>query len=175
MRKVIIGIGIPGSGKSTLLQKFATKNKYVYVCPDDIREELTGDPQDQTQNAEVWQEAYKRAQEYLALGKSVVFDATFTYSPQRIEFIEFVREHGAQKVQGVYLDVDLETAKERNASRERVVPEHVLERMHASLGENAPQLSDGFDMLITLDEEQKLIDAERRSEGSTESTDFRSN
>mgnify|MGYP000605879835 CR=1 FL=1 len=55
---------------------------------------------------------------------------------------------------------DLEIAKERNSIRERKVPEHVLEIMSKSLSDLPPEITDGFDLIVTLDEEQKLIDAE---------------
>lgn len=50
MSKVIVGIGLPGSGKTTALKPFADKNSYIYICPDDIRAELTGNPADQSKN-----------------------------------------------------------------------------------------------------------------------------
>ena len=42
MKKLIMGIGIPGSEKTTVLKTFAEKYNYSYICPDDIRLELTG-------------------------------------------------------------------------------------------------------------------------------------
>jgi len=160
MKKVIMGIGIPGSGKSTTLKKFADKNGYEYICPDDIRLEMTGDSSNQTKNREVWEEAHRIIKKNLNEGKTSVFDATFADSKQRKSFIDFTRTHGAEKVQGVYLDIDLEIAKERNSIRERKVPERVLEIMSKSLSNLPPEITDGFDLIVTLDEEQKLIDAE---------------
>jgi len=160
MKKVIMGIGIPGSGKTTILKEFADKNGYEYICPDDIRLEMTGDSSNQTKNREVWAEAYKRVEENLNKNKTSVFDATFADSYQRKSFIDFTRTHGVEKVQGVYLDIDLEIAKKRNSIRERKVPDYVLERMSKSLSDLPPEITDGFDLIVTLDEEQKLIDAE---------------
>lgn len=170
MKKVIMGVGIPGSGKTTVLKEFASKNGYTYISPDDIRVEITGTAEDQSKNREVWQTAHQRLRESLELGDTVVFDATFTVASQRREFIEFARECGAHKVQAVVLDVELETAKERNAQRERVVPEHVLDRMQQGIDNEPATIADGFDLITTLDEEQKLITAERAKEGGEGST-----
>lgn len=164
MQKVILGIGIPGSGKTTVLQKFADTYDYAYICPDDIRAELLGDVTDQSRGDEVWKEAYQRTANALAEGKSVVFDATFTNEAARMELIQFAREHGAEKIQGVHVDTPLEVAKERNQERERVVPEHVLERMHNKLQEQQPEISEGFDTIFTLNESQELEKTEREGE-----------
>ncbi|MFA6587703.1 MAG: ATP-binding protein [Patescibacteria group bacterium] len=156
MRKVIIGIGIPGSGKTKALKELAEKFGYAYVCPDDIRAKLLGNTTDQSKGDEVWDEAYNRVATALAEGQAVVFDATFTNEPARLELINFAREHGADKIQGIRIDAPLEVAKERNQSRDRVVPEHVLERMDAKLHKNEPNLGEGFDSIFTLNEFQQL-------------------
>ncbi len=78
-----MGIGIPGSGKTTIIKAFADRNNYTYICPDDIRTELTGDPRDQTKNKEVWETARQRVSEAIHQGKTVVVDATFAHAEQR--------------------------------------------------------------------------------------------
>jgi predicted kinase len=164
MNKVIVGIGIPGSGKTTVLRKFAEKYAYVYLCPDDIRKELTGSEADQSKNSAVWSEALRRLAEEIKEGKTVVFDATFANFEQRREFLKFARDNGAEKIQGVYLDTPLETAKERNRIRERKVPEHALERMDKKLHEFPPTIADGFDSVFTLNEKQEFIEGEKEGE-----------
>lgn len=158
--KALIGIGIPGSGKTTTLKKFAEKNDYIYICPDDIRAELSGDPSDQTKNKEVWELTYKRAEAAIKNGSTIVVDATFANPGQRKSFIEFLRNLGVSKIQGLYVDTPLEVAKERNQRRDRKVPDFVLDRMHASITQNPPALADGLDSLIILDENQKLVSTE---------------
>lgn len=160
MKKVIMGIGAPGAGKTTFLKNFAEKYGYNYVCPDEIRSRLTGNPMDQTKNEEAWNIAYGTVGKLISKGENVVFDATFAKMPDRTRFIRFARAVGAEKIQGVYVDVPLEVAKERNAGRERVTPEYAVERLHRQLSENPPQIEDGFDSIFTLDEYQKLVDTE---------------
>jgi predicted kinase len=174
--KALIGIGIPGSGKTRTLKKFAEKNNYTYICPDDIRAELSGgDASDQSKNKEVWELTYKRAVEALNSGISVVVDATFANAVQRKSFIQFLRNSGVEKIQGLYVDTPLEVAKERNQKRQRKVPDFVLDRMHFSIIENPPSISDGLDSLIMLDENQKLISTEiKDSKGIHLKKDFQS-
>jgi predicted kinase len=164
MQKVIMGIGIPGSGKTTVLKGFAEKFGYTYICPDDIRKELLGNAIDQSKNREVWSEAYKFVGDALQRGETVVFDATFVTEKIRAEFINFARERGAEKIQGVYLDAPLEVAKERNSGRERVIPEYAMDRMHNNLKKEPPKINEGFDSIFTLDEQQQLARVEMEKE-----------
>jgi predicted kinase len=157
MGKLIVGMGIPGSGKTTILKKLAAEHSYSYICPDDIREELTGNASDQSQNTEVWNKARLRLQAFLKQDLTVVFDATFSDSEERKEFIAFARENGAKNIQGIHVSAPLKTAKERNQSRERKVPEEVLEQMESKLQNSPPKIEDGFDSLVLLDENTKFF------------------
>jgi predicted kinase len=160
MSKVIMGIGLPGSGKTSLLRPLAHKYSYEYICPDEIREEVTGDASDQSRNAEVWEMARERLCDALEQGKNVVFDATFANGQQRREFINFARGNGAQKVQGLFVSVSPETAGERNKLRDRTVPNHVIERMNEFLISEPPVVEDGFDSVFDINEFQELNRAE---------------
>lgn len=167
-----MGIGVPGSGKTTVLKEFADKYGYSYICPDDIRLEMTGNIADQSKNREVWAEAYNRASRELRVGNTIVFDATFTNPGQRKDFINFARENGAEKVQGVFLDIPIEVAKERNRNRERIVPEYAMDKMNDSLQKFPPEIEDGFDGVFSLDEMGKLVDAEVASENKVIHREF---
>lgn len=57
---IICCVGIPGSGKSTWTNNFAKNSKYSILCPDLIREELTGNISDQSKNREVFEQFYNR-------------------------------------------------------------------------------------------------------------------
>jgi len=160
MSKVIIGIGLPGAGKTTVLKPFAEKNSYTYICPDDIRAELLGDAGDQSKNREVWQEAYKRTADALANEETVVLDATFANSVERKDFIRFVRDHGAKEVHGVFADVPLDIANERNRTRRRVVSYGGMEEMNEMLKSAPPVLADGFDRVLSINQLQELERAE---------------
>ncbi len=81
-------VGISGAGKSEYLKQFKDSEDTVIVCPDNIREELTGDISDQTQNAKVWYLAKQRTIDNLKSGKNVILDATNVDSKQRRSFIQ---------------------------------------------------------------------------------------
>ena len=149
MKKVaFITIGIPGCGKSTWIknQQFPP-NETVTVSMDDIREELTGDTSDQSRNAEVAGIAKSRYQKALQNETPIViWDATNVQRKYRRELIQTAKNNG-YKVVGVWFDIPLEVAKVRNSERERVVPEHVLDRMYMSLNQNPPSRDEGFDVI----------------------------
>jgi len=156
MSIAIMAIGIPGTGKTTALKPFAEKYGFTYINRDDIREEILGDARDQSQNKAVWEEANRRTQEALSQVKSVVLDATFVESWKRKDMTSFLHEAGASPIIGVVADVSFDVAKERNAGRDRVVPDDALLWMHNKLTSEPPTIDEGFDALIPLSELSKL-------------------
>lgn len=155
MSKLIISIGIPGSGKTTFLKKFATDNNAVYICPDDIRLEVTGDESNQEKNPEVWDIARNRLHELLMMRKDVVFDATFANHFYRESFISEARNVGELHVTGIYFDIPLQIAEYRNKNRKRIVPFEVLKKMHISINNHPPKTEEGFDRLTIVNEHGK--------------------
>lgn len=163
MKKVILGIGIPGSGKTTVLKAFHDRNpEYAYISPDEIRKELFGDaPFDGEKNQEVWDMAHERVKQALEGGRTVILDSTFANENQRQRFINFVRDNGAERVEGVFVDVPLEIAKERNVARGdtggKVVPEKIIDVMHNQITHSEPGLIDGFDAIFQLGSNGEMI------------------
>ena len=140
MRELIVTMGIPGSGKSTIAAKTPTKH---VICPDNIREMLFGDPTHQDNNDLVFAHAHSRLKTILNDGESVLFDATNVQAFARKELLDIAAQYpGTWKVLLV-VDVPLAVAKERNAKRDRVVPEDVLDRMHARFMQSLSQI--GFE------------------------------
>lgn len=134
-------IGLPGAGKSTII-----KNKYknyIVVCPDDIRAELFGDANCQKQGDYVFTLAHQRIEQALAQGFDVVFDATNTQKRYRKDI--FKKHPNATHV-AVYVSTPIETCKKRNAARNRVVPEEVIDRMAKRL--DAPTVEEGFSSIV---------------------------
>ena len=140
---VYIPVGIPASGKSTwFTNQGFDQTKVAFVSMDKIRGELTGDETDQTQNAMVAKLAKDRYKQALSLKVPIVFwDATSISKKYRRSLIDTAK-HAGYEVVCIFFDIALDVAKERNANRERVVPEHVLDRMHKNL--QTPQESEGF-------------------------------
>lgn len=149
-----MGVGAPGSGKTTHLMEAAEVLGIARISPDEIREELTGDMQNQSVNKEAWEETFLRAKSELGLGRSAIIDATHAEAWRRTKAIEQYRSYGAAMVVAVMFNPPLETIKQRNASRERVVPEHVIDRMAGALKENPPSTEEGFDEVIEMQENE---------------------
>ena len=151
MKRVIAGIGVVGSGKTTLLKPYALHNDYVYISPDDIRGEISGDVRIQSDMKLVWETAFARMRTALFAGKTVIFDATQYKAEDRKTFTSIAQEAGAEEIIGVFVDVPLEVARERNQSRERVVPDHALLRMHRALQKTPPTVEEGFTRIVSPD------------------------
>lgn len=70
-------VGLSGSGKSTIATQIANENpNTVIVSSDAIREELTGNYEDQEHNEEVFKIFHDRIRKNLENKKNVIADAT---------------------------------------------------------------------------------------------------
>ncbi len=127
---LIITVGISGSGKTTYVQK--NYPKHTIVSTDSLREQFTGDINDQSVNKRVFQESYRILKEKIANG-NVVFDATNV----ELNYLdELISEITPTKIRFLVFDTPLETCKKRikadlAAGKNRSnVPEYVIERQH---------------------------------------------
>ena len=152
-----MNIGIPGSGKSSLAAKIVETmgkdgdtGKVAIINPDSIREEFTGDAANKTMDDEVWEETYRRADNNLKQGISVIIDATYTNRERRQRFIESCKGSGAASIAAIVVQTDLDVAKKRNAARSRHVPEEVLENMYEELQQEPVSESEGINSVISL-------------------------
>jgi predicted kinase len=146
-------VGISGSGKSTyakgLKTAFMLENKLPTesVSTDDIRLEITGNAEDQTQNSRVFGIARTRVAAALAAGKNCIIDATSPTRRDRGEWIIIGKAQGAE-VRAYFIKVSPEVAKMRNKKRERQVPEWVIDKQLNKL--TPPSTDEGFDKVTTI-------------------------
>jgi uncharacterized protein len=97
VRLVLIG-GLPGTGKSTLATGLADALNATVIRSDEVRKELAGLPADQPapaaygeglyrseSTAATYRELLRRAEIALALGESVVLDASWTVARRRAD------------------------------------------------------------------------------------------
>lgn len=153
MSLVIMAIGLPGSGKTTLFKPLAEKYGLSHISRDAVFNEMFGvDSDHRAFIGEVFQETARRLDAAIREGKSVVRESIFADPEERREIIAAARESGATRVVGVFIDIDLEVAKERNQKRERVVQDEVLEWRHLQFQHYPPGLEDGFDAFYTIDQ-----------------------
>ena len=151
--QLLLMVGAPGSGKDLWTNKLIEKNSNIKViCMDDRRKELTGNINDQSQNNEVfgWQE--KELRKAMKERKTTIINATNSTRKLRRTLWRIGREYGAL-CSAVYFDLKLETLLERNANREKRVPDDVVKRFYNMQQSIHPIEAD---MIRVVTEEDKL-------------------
>lgn len=135
MKNLYIGIGISGSGKSTFLKTMLPNAKYLNA--DSIREELCGDPSDQSKNKQVFETLYQCLTEDMRWDcwDTVVDNTTLSESNRNIiiktAFDECDRINSSRpNVILIYFIPNLDTALFRNALRDRIVPPDVIKKQY---------------------------------------------
>lgn len=148
-----IMIGPPGCGKSYYAAKLHSFNGAKIISSDDIRKKLYGDETVQKNSRKVFDIAHFLIMEELREGRSVIFDATNVIPDHRVKFMHEV-ESLKQTVYicGLVYRGTLTECLQRNADRERTVPEDVVRKMWTQLSTYPPSLSEGFDILAPLND-----------------------
>jgi predicted kinase len=146
-------VGISGSGKSTYGKGLETSLRLENglnterVSTDDIRLELTGNAEDQSQNGRVFSVARARVSELIGQKKNVIIDATSVSRKDRKEWVVIGKAKGAE-VRAYFINISVATAKAQNAKRDRKVPDWVIDRQLSKL--SVPEDGEGFDKIIKI-------------------------
>lgn len=131
MPKLYIPVGIPGCGKPGCGKSTLSKNilgATLTHSTDAIRERVTSDINDQSQNKDVFEIFHREIGEALASGRNSIADATNLrrFARTRLRFI--AEEHNAET--HVIVFTNIAQAVARNLARtERIVPADVMIRM----------------------------------------------
>lgn len=165
---MIMMVGLPGSGKSTLASHIAIEDGAVVICEDanpenapvihssdELRKELFGDENDQSNNDKLFVELHRRIKEDLISGKDVVFDATNINKKQRRSFLDELKNIACYKV-CIAVMTPFENCLINNLKRERRVPEKAIHKM--LLNWQPPHYHEGFDYIhlsFLVDEDNK--------------------
>lgn len=128
--KVFIMVGVPGSGKSTIAKEISKKYNAKILSSDKIREKLFGSEDCQENGYLVFSTLYCMARESLEKGENIIIDATNINRKARKEVFSKLKEFNFEKI-AVVKEVPIEVAKKRNKSRDRVVPDEVIENFYA--------------------------------------------
>lgn len=136
MTNFVVMVGVVASGKSTLSSsykrflEFNTGIETVVISSDAIREELLGDINDQTQNEMIFSELHRRIKDNIG-DKNVIVDATNVSNKSRKALLNCVKKKECKK-SCIVMTTPIAMCKERNAKRDRVVPEYVIDKqVHA--------------------------------------------
>jgi predicted kinase len=142
--RIVLLVGLPGSGKSTWLTQIGAGG----LSSDAVRRLLADDETDQTIHVRVFQTLRYLLEQRLAIGRPVTYiDATNLTPEERRPYLEIGQARGCE-VEAVFFDVPLELCRERNARRDRVVPEDALAKMAAKLVR--PSVDEGFSRVTVV-------------------------
>jgi len=141
---VVLSVGLPGSGKTTWF-----KRKGVTPLSSDLlRALLFDDPTQQGHQDLVFSSLrYLLRARLMARMPMNYVDATNLSPKERRHWVRLAREFGYE-MHAVYFDVPLDTCRERNQKRQRVVPDEVMQRMASKL--RPPTFEEGFAKIIVV-------------------------
>lgn len=140
-------IGISGSGKSTYANGLKTSLNAQLIETDSIRQELTGNAEDQTQNGRVFDVAKRRVDNALSQARNTIIDATSLSIKERKDWIEIGKANNAE-VRAYFIDTPVDVAKRQNSQRTRKVPEFVIDKQANKL--HPPTKAEGFDSIVIV-------------------------
>jgi predicted kinase len=146
---VVLTIGLPGSGKSTWFKR----RGITPLSSDLLRTILFDNITEQRYQHLVFTtlRSLLRARLIAKMPWNYV-DATNLSPHERRQWIKMAKSFGYEP-QAVFFDVPLEVCLARNARRERVVPEDVMQRMAAKL--KPPTFDEGFSKIVVVRVKQK--------------------
>ena len=149
MPKFIMLVGLSAVGKDTWAHEYIKKHSNTVIhSSDDIREELYGNASCQNNPEKVFEIMAARTIKSLQEGKDVIYNATnLKYKKRKLILTQVKKQTNAICYCYVFI-APIEVCKERNAARERKVPEHVYDKMLRSF--QVPSLNEGFEDIDTI-------------------------
>lgn len=148
-RVLIMPIGIPGSGKTTWARKMWDEYQIPRVSSDDVREHLYGNASIQGDFNEVFDIVHTIIRSTLDQSEEdfCILDAT---NVTRWVRQSAIWEINPTEVIYVLMGNDVPVCKKRNAARDRVVPEYVIDNMYKKYCKNYPIIDELKKMEIPL-------------------------
>jgi len=122
--RVVVLAGLPGAGKDSYAQRQFRQMPVVSL--DAIRDQLGFSPEDN--QGRVIQAAFDTAREHLRARRDFVWNATNVTASRREKIISLARAYDAHVAIHV-IDPPFATVLRQNRSRERMVPEQVIENL----------------------------------------------
>ena len=142
MTKLIVMCGASGSGKSTTARQIQKENpSFQLISTDDLREELLGDANNQSQGDYIFKVAYNRIRYCLEHGFNVIFDATNLRARDRKAIIKKYNDLDISLTCAVVC-AEKEECKSRQSLRARQVPFEVIDKQFAKF--QKPTMEEGW-------------------------------
>jgi len=151
--EIIFTAGLPAAGKTTYVNKTYDLNVYTVIDPDLVKESHPDyDPADpaalhgwsQDVVEKMWEGCLEKKS-----GKWIV-DGTGTNAEKMVRRINQARDAG-YGISLVYVTCSLETSLERNANRDRVVPEYIVR-------DKARNIQTAFELIAPYADTVEVID-----------------
>lgn len=153
----LIMIGPAGCGKSTKAKELS-KAGYKIISSDQIRKELLGSEEDQSNPARIFQKVENDVIAALRQEENAIIDATNLESEKRNSLIAKIRAAMHPHIHPIFIgisfhNVSLLQCLQQNNKRERVVPERVIAKQFLAMNKDIP-INKGFglDAVISSDE-----------------------
>lgn len=147
---LVLLVGVAGAGKSTFAARhFAPSD---VLSSDALRAAISGDESDQRASGVAFSILHRELGMRLAVGRLVVVDATNVRAQHRRPLLAIARQTGTP-VAAIVLDLPRTVVRARNAARDRVVADDVIDRQLGWLREtlDGDQLrTEGVDPVVVL-------------------------
>ncbi len=127
---LVLMVGAAGAGKSTLAARLFAPDDVL--ASDAYRERITGDAADQAATRAAFAALHRDLRARLRAGRTTAVDATSVHEHARRSLLRVAAEAGVPVV-AIVLDLPDDLVLERNAARDRVVPEEAVRRQLAAL------------------------------------------
>jgi predicted kinase len=122
-KSLVLLMGLPGSGKSTFAHEHFPEDSIIST--DNIRREISNNPSNHVISNKAFILARRLVQERLKNGEVAVIDAQNLSELNRKAFVEEAEKEGAS-IQVITLNIDADTAVERDKGRTRPVGEKYI-------------------------------------------------
>ena len=160
MREFYLMVGLAGSGKSTIAKEieyaicmsspkydeYGRADKVVLISSDDIREEILGDVNDQTQNDKVFSYIHKLIKQAVRDYNHIIVDATNLTIKNRRALLNCLDDKKDYHKIAYIVNTPIEKCKENNSKRDRKVPEYVIDNQAKKF--EIPFANEGFNSIF---------------------------
>lgn len=160
MREFYLMVGIAGSGKSTIAKEieysirmsspkydeYGRADKVVLISSDDIRAEILGDVNDQSQNDKVFSHVHKLIKQAVKDYNHIIVDATNITIKNRRAIMNCLDNKKDYHKVAYIVNTPIEKCKENNSKRDRKVPDYVIDNQAKKF--EIPFANEGFNSIF---------------------------